>query len=464
MNFMLDGWSHQDLLWELAGIVAATLFLCTGLASITLGTLRSRDRTLLWFGALTLLYGVRLTVSNRLTSLAMEFSVVSQRHIILVIAAIIQIPAVLFFREILSQRWRRTATVWAGVEIAFMPIGIAFGFSRYQQVFWTTSNVLAILSALLLMTVVFWPGLSGLDNVSLDKTSRRVMSATLVIFTAFVIARNLNWLPQGHDLEPIGFGILVAGLGYAAARVSTQRENKLRDVEYELETARRIQRSILPRHLPSVPGLELVARYEPMTAVAGDFYDFLPVPGRRAVTILVADVSGHGVPAALIASMLKVAFTAQAEYADDPARILANLNATLAGQLDGQFVTAACAFVDLDAGQVVYAGAGHPPALLVGGDGSIFELKENGLMLGPFRQAAYRNVSANFARGDKLVLYTDGIIEATLGDGEQFGLDRLKTFARGPRKFSDFADHLIAAVAGPVREDDLTVVVAEVHH
>ena len=115
-----------------------------------------------------------------------------------------------------------------------------------------------------------------------------------------------------------------------------------------------------------------------MTQVAGDFYDFLQLDERR-VTVLIADVSGHGVPAALIASMLKVAFAQQAVHAADPASVLAGLNSILNGVLDGQFVTAACAHIDLGAHAITYAGAGHPPAILFRQtSGDMLELADTG--------------------------------------------------------------------------------------
>jgi sigma-B regulation protein RsbU (phosphoserine phosphatase) len=460
--------SRQDLLWELAGVVAATVFLASGVAAITLGLLRSCDRLLLWLGVFIILYGSRLMVGEPLVGAATSLAPAHASKLVEVISACILLPAVLFFRELLGARWRRFTTRWLWLQIALAPLGIviALRFTRYWDFFQGTSNIVVIAGMLFVLAGIFVPprrptastpqGASGLDP-----KSQRVLRYALIVFSGFVIAANLQAFRGRHDLEPIGFAVLIAGLGYTAAKQSSERERKLLDVEHELETARRIQRSILPRHVPNIPGLQLSARYEPMTAVAGDFYDFLPSPDGRAVTILVADVSGHGVPAALIASMLKVAFGAQSDHAGDPARILANLNATLAGQLDGQFVTAACALLDLDAHLITYAGAGHPPALLVRGNGEITELCENGLMLGPFRQAVYCNVTAPFGPGDKLVLYTDGILEATVADGREFGLDRLKALARHPAGFSGFADRLIAAVTGPVREDDLTVVVAQ---
>jgi serine phosphatase RsbU (regulator of sigma subunit) len=186
----------------------------------------------------------------------------------------------------------------------------------------------------------------------------------------------------------------------------------------------------------------------------------------RRLTILVADVSGHGVPAALIASMLKVAFAAQAEHAGNPAEILAGLNVALGGLVAGQFVTAACAFIDLEARTVTYAGAGHPPTLIIrGGSHQVVELAENGLFLGPFRHARYTNVSTSFTPGDDLLLYTDGIVEATMPDAQPFGPDRLKDFALLSKAAdpSALVDSLIRKVSGAVQEDDLTVVAARAY-
>lgn len=123
--------------------------------------------------------------------------------------------------------------------------------------------------------------------------------------------------------------------------------------------------------------------------MAGDFYDFLVVDDRR-VGVLVADVSGHGVPAALVASMVKVAIAAQAEHADDPARVMAGLNSVLSGKLQGQFVTAAYLFLDLEAGAGRYSAAGHPPLLHYrAAQQSIDDVVENGLILGVMPLVSY---------------------------------------------------------------------------
>ena len=114
----------------------------------------------------------------------------------------------------------------------------------------------------------------------------------------------------------------------------------------ELELARSIQQSLLPQRMPEVPGLLIAGAYLPMSAVAGDLYEILPLPGGRLV-VVVADVSGHGVPAALIASMLKIAVAAEADRYDRPGDILTGINRTLIGKFERAYVTACCVVVAL---------------------------------------------------------------------------------------------------------------------
>src|SRR5215813_5754815 len=116
-------------------------------------------------------------------------------------------------------------------------------------------------------------------------------------------------------------------------------------INSELEMARQIQLSILPRQTPQLPGLAIEARYLPMSSVAGDFYDFLMIDEKH-LGILIADVSGHGLPSALIASILQTAFAAQGPNASDPARVLSGLNKALSGKFRSDYVTAAYLFVD----------------------------------------------------------------------------------------------------------------------
>jgi serine phosphatase RsbU (regulator of sigma subunit) len=197
-----------------------------------------------------------------------------------------------------------------------------------------------------------------------------------------------------------------------------------------------------------------------MTAVAGDFYDFL-TPGDHLLTILVADVSGHGVPAALVACMLKVCFAAQKINAADPAAILSGLSVMLRDSLGGQYLTAACAAIDTGARTVTYAGAGHPATLLARRETrELVLLAENGLFIGPFPNATYANMSVPFSTGDRLLLYTDGITEANDSAGEEFGRERLGRFLLHSNGSEPalVLDRLFEEITTGSQQDDLTAV------
>jgi phosphoserine phosphatase RsbU/P len=181
----------------------------------------------------------------------------------------------------------------------------------------------------------------------------------------------------------------------------------------------------------------------------------------------VADVSGHGMPAALISSMLKIALAAQSGCASDPARVLTGLNQALCGKFQGHFVTAAYVFVDTVKQTLCYAGAGHPPLILWDSSaGETRELVENGLVLGYFPDATYTSVEIHFREGDWSALYTDGILETTNLSEEEFGVDRFKLYLQTHHDLSSgqFVDGVLDelsrwsdSASGREREDDITL-------
>jgi serine phosphatase RsbU (regulator of sigma subunit) len=245
-----------------------------------------------------------------------------------------------------------------------------------------------------------------------------------------------------------------------------QLARQLLSINNELEMARQIQLSILPRETPKIKGLDIAARFIPMSSVAGDFYDFIIVDEKH-VGILIADVSGHGLPAALIASMLQVALAAQFAHASEPGRVLAGLNQSLCGKFARHFVTAAYLFVDTEKGSMSYAGAGHPPLLLWrGSTGSTSEVSENGLILGHFPEETYSVVQVQVEPGDRAILYTDGILEASNPSQEMFGTDRFKRFLEANHDLGadQLADSLLDELSrwserttGQAQQDDITL-------
>jgi serine phosphatase RsbU (regulator of sigma subunit) len=249
-----------------------------------------------------------------------------------------------------------------------------------------------------------------------------------------------------------------------------QIARQLVEINRELEMARQIQLSILPRSTPKIQGLEIVARYLPMTSVAGDFYDFIVVDEKH-VGILVADVSGHGLPSALIASMLQVALTAQAGHASDPARVLSGLNQALCGKFELNFVTAAYVYVDMEKKLLTYAGAGHPPLLFWRKSaGDVSEVVENGLVLGMLREATYESLQTPIAAGDRCAIYTDGVPEAKSPSQEEFGTARFKQFMKINQSLAadQFVEGLLDELCrwsqqprGEGQTDDITVLIID---
>jgi len=324
----------------------------------------------------------------------------------------------------------------------------------------------------LILLDVMMPGMDGYEVCSRLKSGGNTRDIPVIFLTGQTETDDET---KGFEVGAVDYIHKPFSPAVVKARVHThlvlrgireQLAGQLLTMQQEMETARQIQMSILPREIPSIHGLGIAARYIPMTAVAGDFYDFIVIDEKR-IGILVADVSGHGMPAALISSMLKIALAAQTGCASDPARVLAGLNQALYGKFQGHFVTAAYVLVDTEKESLSYAGAGHPPLILRDSSvGETREFLENGLFLGYFEDATYTSINMPFRKGDWGVLYTDGVPEATNLSDEQFGLDRFKHFLQSNHHLSagQFVDKLLDdlsrwsdTASGREREDDITL-------
>jgi sigma-B regulation protein RsbU (phosphoserine phosphatase) len=211
-----------------------------------------------------------------------------------------------------------------------------------------------------------------------------------------------------------------AAISITHARLLAEATEKRR-LEEQLNVARRIQESLLPHRSPDVPGHVLAGQNVASFSVGGDYFDFLPLSNGRWA-ILVADVSGNGIPAGLIMAGFRAEIRAELRRDDDPRRVLARVNNVLAAELDPhRFVTAFLGVYAPASGTLVYASAGHEPALLLRHGGEVERLSEGGLLLGVFPDANYASAMVNVGPGDVLLLYTDGLSDA----GDPWG-DRLE--------------------------------------
>lgn len=284
----------------------------------------------------------------------------------------------------------------------------------------------------LILLDVMMPQMNGYEVCACLKADQRTRDIPVVFLTGKTEVADET---RGFEAGAVDYIHKPFSPPIVTARVRTQLmlrdahetvARQLLAINNELEMARQIQLSILPQQTPRLEGLEIEARYLPMSSVAGDFYDFLVIDEKR-LGILIADVSGHGLPSALIASMLQTALAAQVPNACHPAQVLSGLNQALLGKFQSQYVTAAYLFVDLSKGTVKYAGAAHPPLLLwQSKTGRSAEYVENGLMLGPFLDSHYSETTLTLQHGDKIVLITDGVIEARNSSDQEFGMGGLR--------------------------------------
>jgi sigma-B regulation protein RsbU (phosphoserine phosphatase) len=392
---------------------------------------RKVDSLSIYFALFAFLYGQRLWIQAGLLGVLVPHSALFER-LRSGIDFLVPMPAFLFFDAagLLHHRGKIAGYV-LGVVLGSLAIAtFAFGPSPSYHVI---NNVVVIAALLLLVIQSLWHSDRSRDFV--------VIRRGLIIFVAFALWDNVaGSLGLTSKIEPFGFAAFLAALGYVAARQTMERDQQLNAIQKELEVARRIQLSILPAEFPRSENFLVAARYVPMTSVAGDFYDFIVADDKQA-GLLIADVSGHGVPAALIASMVKLAATSQRSQAADPSSFLAGMNSALLGNTQNQFVTAAYVYLDSESRALRYSAAGHPPMLLLR-QGRVREIEENGLML-----------------------YTDGILEATDASGKFFGQDSLSNLLRQTSGLtpSAVADRIIASVGqwAVSQDDDLTVLVCD---
>jgi serine phosphatase RsbU (regulator of sigma subunit) len=224
--------------------------------------------------------------------------------------------------------------------------------------------------------------------------------------------------------------------------------------------------------VPHLNHVTVDAKYIPMEQVGGDFYDFHVIDENK-FGIFISDVSGHGIPAALIASMIKIAFFTLKKYAQDPKELIRRLNNILSDKIKGRFITAGYMLVDLEKNKVIYASAGHPPIYIYKKEEkSLAEFIAKGMLIGYNEKEEYDEISINVKKGDKIILYTDGIIEAFNNKGEIFGESRVKNIIvkNGENTIYDVSNSLIKSIIHWIKtekkikymNDDITLIGLEI--
>lgn len=431
-------------------------FVTIGLLALAMLFLRRRfDALLFWLSLFAILYGARLWVTYDFLQWMTQSSDLVGR-ISVAFDVVVAIPAFFFLAatNLLGRMAKVVSYVLTGLMVLqLMANSLGVSTTALHE----TNSIIVIAALLVLLLQLFRNKTKGRDVA--------ILRLGLLVFAAFALWNNIYALrlkaPSG--VEPIGFLTLLGCLGYVAALRTIERERQLNEIHNELDVAQRIQLSILPSAFPASQHFRVAARYAPMTSVAGDFYDFLVTDSQHA-GLLIADVSGHGVPAALIASMVKIAATSQRANITSPSVLLTRMNNTLYGNTQNQFVTAAYVYLDAEARMLRYSAAGHPPMLLLR-KGEVVSIEENGLILAAFDFATYQDHARAIEPGDRILLYTDGIIEAANASGEFLGHDGLCAIIRQTvaLPLAESIDHIFSAIEkwSTSQDDDRTIILCE---
>lgn len=455
---------------QLADIISGAIFSFAGLAICSIAAIRRRTgvRLFVWLGIWSGTYGAGLlTRSQAVVAALPHWLQISVPYVHTVTAYVTVVVAFLAFLELGVGQLRLVLKILIFAGIVVAAAGISwYVFGGPPNKFIPYNNLVVVCGLLVLVTVVAVKKLSAKFLVLLN---RPVLAFGMLVFTIEALWVNLS-RPLNFQtprlLGHLAFAVLLLSFGYVAVQITLANERRLLSIEDELTVARRLQLSILPVSIPDIRNVRIAVAYQPMTAVGGDFYEFICIDDTH-VGFLIADVTGHGVPAALIASMIKMASQSVIPYAAEPGEVLRGLNRMLFPQLHDQLVSAAYLWLDTENHQAMYSAAGHPP-LLHWRRGKLEPIESNGLLFGVIPDSDYPVCGLEVRAGDRFLLYTDGVVEPQNASGDFFGDCKLEEVVHHhqSRPPSEFADQLLSEIrrwqpATLAQQDDITLIVID---
>jgi|SRR5580698_43070 hypothetical protein len=358
--------------------------------------------------------------------------------------------------------FRRLKLDWFGSQLRDLPVNrlrylLAARFLRMASVGFLVDLILGgSMSRPLVLLLAFLFGLCGPLVLLLRRRAsyQRLLIVAPVIFMLYGIA-----LHQRHRVDvPASsataayrfdafsiFVTLVFSAFVTTRHINTEGALQLR-AESELEAARAVQQVLIPDEIPSVPGFRIESAYRPAGQVGGDFFQILPLTG-GGVLVVIGDVSGKGMPAAMTVSLLVGSLRTLAHYTTSPGEILAAMNRRMLVRSKDGFTTCLVLRADPD-GTLTMANAGHIPPYCNGEELTI----ENGFPLGLLAQSTYQEAEFALQPGAQITLLTDGVVEARSTTGELFGFERTQTLS------GQSAEQILQAAVAFGQEDDITVV------
>ncbi|MCX8123063.1 MAG: SpoIIE family protein phosphatase [Spirochaetes bacterium] len=354
-------------------------------------------------------------------------------------------PGLLFFPAFLNLFYRHHVgrnKKWITIIYIIIPVVLTCALI-FQN---SRSNILFIRNISLIVSLLFMIDLfiaSGLQLLQRKKAGLLIfvgIAPMVLLGLHDVLAFGFKIIPSNIVLYVYGLpfllfiiAIYLVNIFITALRQSKQLNFQLQQLledikrlaflEKELEIARAIQSQLLPSTIPDIKGLDIAVKFQPALRIGGDIYNIFKL--KDGVIIFCADVVGHGIPAAMIASMINILFKMFHMLSVDPGLLLKSLNVNICNMLPQTFVTAACLYINRYEKFIRLARAGHPSVIIQKNDGNVKEYVPKGKALGLKTDNTFETINISVSPGDRVFIYTDGIIEAINCNKEMFGIERL---------------------------------------
>lgn len=316
---------------------------------------------------------------------------------------------------------------------------------------------------LILLDIVM-PEMDGFAFLKELKKMEREDFIPVILMTALDdLKSKIKGLTTGADdylLKPLNEEELIARVMslLRLKKANSELYEKNRQIKRELEAAKKIQQFIIPHDFSYVKSPDVSGCYIPIEDIGGDFFDCYVIDDKRTA-FLIADVTGHGIPAALTMTMSKMLFSIYAPKYDSSSELLKDINRQLNGMmLDTQYITAFYLIYNNETRQLNYSNAGHTRALFYRADrNQILALDTFGLFLGIMQEVDYEEKTIEVNKGDRLFIYTDGITEAKNREGEEFGEMNLAKFIKNSKELrgQEFCDRLMNTLTGFIKSQEV---------
>jgi Stage II sporulation protein E (SpoIIE) len=450
----------KQAFWSVANSeIFLTLLLLFGFGAVVLFMFRPAEREYLWYGVMSLFSAASWILI--LHTVFDQYWIPRTWILLGCLAFGNQISYVFFTRALLKERF--SLLYWVAASFSLL-IGITYLVDQLQLVSFSFILLMYPLTNFLSDLCVLYLLYLGAKRGNQDARLLLIPASFSILFHLLSQGRllldlfgyhylrlllnrvyqPLDW-PFPFDLEWVSellYMLVVAGIVLFRFVRTRRDEERFRA---ELDAARTVQQVLIPEEIPTIPGLALECIYKPAGQVGGDFFQILPTPSGGAL-IVIGDVSGKGMPAAMAVSLLVGTVRTLAHYTQSPAEILTAMNQRMLGRSKDGFTTCLVLRLDRD-GAATVANAGHLAPYL----GSEEVPVESGLPLGLAAQAEYTESSFQFDTGEQLTLITDGVAEARAKTGELFGFERTASIA------TLSAAHIAATAAAFGQQDDITV-------